>query len=51
MDISRLGNISVKEETKQELKKIISAYYDEYSGLYLKTKRFMKQMENLNHLP
>jgi len=39
LDLSRLGNISVKQETKEELKKIISAYYEEYSGLNLKTKK------------
>ncbi|MBP2241662.1 DNA repair protein RecO (recombination protein O) [Cytobacillus eiseniae] len=44
LDLSRLGNISVKPETKAELKKIIDAYYDEYSGLHLKTKRFLEQM-------
>lgn len=46
-DLSRLGNISVKEETKQELKKIISAYYEEYSGLSLKSKRFLEQIDRL----
>ncbi|MCL6585362.1 MAG: DNA repair protein RecO [Anoxybacillus sp.] len=50
-DLSRLGKISVKEETKKELNRIISAYYDEYSGLSLKTKRFLTQIEQLkNHL-
>ncbi|MFB6465774.1 DNA repair protein RecO [Cytobacillus sp. Hz8] len=48
-DLSRLGNISVKPETKAELKKVISTYYDEYSGLSLKSKRFLKQMEQLNN--
>lgn len=50
MDIHRLGSISVKEETKKELKKIISAYYDEYSGLNLKTKKFLNQMDSLKNL-
>jgi len=49
-DLSRLGNISVKEETKAELKKVISAYYEEYSGLYLKTKKFLKSMEQFRNL-
>ncbi|WP_433958818.1 DNA repair protein RecO [Cytobacillus horneckiae] len=49
-DLSRLGNISVKDMTKAELKKIISAYYDEYSGLTLKTKRFLDQMANFKGL-
>lgn len=45
LDLSRLGNISVKPETKAELKKVITTYYDEYSGLNLKTKKFLNQME------
>lgn len=49
-DLSRLGNISVKNETKQELKKIIGAYYDEYSGLHLKTKKFLDSMEKFRNL-
>ncbi|RLQ98186.1 DNA repair protein RecO [Falsibacillus albus] len=44
-DVNRLGNISVKPETKEELKNIISSYYDEYSGLYLKSKKFLKEMD------
>ena len=47
LDLSRLGSISVKEETKADIKKIIQAYYDEYSGLHLKTKRFLDQLDNL----
>jgi DNA repair protein RecO (recombination protein O) len=47
MDLKRLGSISVKPETKKQLHFIIDQYYDEYSGLYLKTKRFLTQMESL----
>lgn len=50
LDIGRLGNISVKDSTKSELKKVITAYYDEYSGLNLKTKKFLKQMDQLKGL-
>lgn len=49
-DLSRLGNISVKSETKSELKKVISAYYDEYSGLHLKSKKFLNSMEQFRSL-
>ncbi|WP_043933915.1 DNA repair protein RecO [Bacillus sp. EB01] len=45
-DLSRLGNISVKQETKDELKKVISAYYEEYSGLNLKSKKFLNSMDS-----
>ncbi|MFD1736589.1 DNA repair protein RecO [Bacillus salitolerans] len=44
-DIRRLGNITVKDETKRELKAVISNFYDEYSGLSLKSKRFLNQLE------
>ncbi|KAB7708737.1 DNA repair protein RecO [Bacillus aerolatus] len=46
-DLSRLGSINVKEETKKELRAAISMYYDEYSGLYLKSRRFLDQMEKM----
>ncbi|NEY19693.1 DNA repair protein RecO [Bacillus ginsengihumi] len=46
-DIGRLGNISVKPETKKELRNTISMYYDEYSGLHLKSKRFLDQIDHL----
>lgn len=49
-DLSRLGNIDVKAETKAELKKVITAYYDEYSGLHLKTKRFLNQMDKMRDM-
>ncbi|MCR2820428.1 DNA repair protein RecO [Lederbergia panacisoli] len=46
-DIHRLGSISVKPETKKELKDAIALYYDEYSGLHLKSKRFLDQLDKL----
>ncbi|PLR76993.1 DNA repair protein RecO [Bacillus sp. V3-13] len=49
-DLSRLGNISVKQETKDELKKVISAYYEEYSGLHLKTKKFLDQIDKMRDM-
>ncbi|MCP3764267.1 DNA repair protein RecO [Domibacillus sp. A3M-37] len=44
-DLDRLGSIDVKESTKKELRAAISMYYDEYAGLYLKSRRFLEQME------
>ncbi|MDQ0205547.1 DNA repair protein RecO [Alkalicoccobacillus murimartini] len=48
MNLHRLGNISLKAETKQELKQIIRAYYDEYSGVVLKSRRFLDQLDRMN---
>lgn len=47
LDLNRLGNISVKPQTKAELKLVIDSYYDEYSGLFLKTRKFLDQLEKL----
>lgn len=44
-DIKRLGKISVKETTKAEIRTILDAYYDEYAGIQLKSKRFLKQLK------
>ncbi|PTL40542.1 DNA repair protein RecO [Alkalicoccus saliphilus] len=44
---SRIGKISVKSSTKKELKDTLEAYYEEYVGVYIKAKRFLKQMEDL----
>ncbi|MDQ0161307.1 DNA repair protein RecO [Aeribacillus alveayuensis] len=49
LDLSRLGQVSVKDETKKELRWVIDEYYQEYSGLSLKSKRFLKQLDNLRN--
>jgi len=48
IDITKIGSINVKEKTKKELELCISTYYEEYSGIYLKTKRFLKQLADLS---
>ncbi|MEG9463482.1 MAG: DNA repair protein RecO, partial [Bacillus amyloliquefaciens] len=40
----------LKQETKNEIKRVIDLYYEEYSGLYLKSKRFLDQMESMKNL-
>jgi DNA repair protein RecO (recombination protein O) len=49
-DLSRLGKIDVKPETKAQLKQVIAAYYDEYSGLRLKTRKFLDQMVKMKDI-
>ncbi|MCT8139690.1 DNA repair protein RecO [Anaerobacillus sp. CMMVII] len=46
-DLNRLGSISVKNETKAQLKQILEAYFEAYSGLYLKSKRFLNQIDKM----
>jgi len=48
MDLRRLGNIQVKEETKLELKKAMRALLDAQLGLQLKSRIFLDQLDKLN---
>lgn len=47
VDLNRLGKVSLKPQTKRKLKTVISQYYEEYSGIRLKSKRFLDQLETL----
>ncbi|MBY6035449.1 DNA repair protein RecO [Fictibacillus nanhaiensis] len=47
LDLARLGNVSLKKETKKELRMVFDAYMDEYSGVYLKSRKFIKQLDDL----
>lgn len=46
-DLNRLGSISVKSETREQLKQVLAVYYEEYSGLRLKSKRFLNQLDKM----
>lgn len=43
-DLERLGNISVKPETRAELKKILWLFMDHHTPLRLKSRNFLEQM-------
>src|SRR5699024_12605455 len=45
--IERIGSISVKKENKQLLRQLLDAYYEQYGGYYLKSKKFLKQLDLL----
>jgi DNA repair protein RecO (recombination protein O) len=47
IDLARLGEVSIKTETKQTIKLILSTYMEEYTGIRLKSKRFLDQLESL----
>lgn len=48
VDLGNIANISVKEENKRAIKNVLEAYYDQYGGLYIKSKKFLKQLESLS---
>lgn len=46
ISLESLENISVKEETRQQLRAFIDQLYDEYVGVKTKAKRFLESMDN-----
>jgi len=49
VDIDKISKINIKEENKKELIMFIDEYYDSLSGIYLKSKEFLKNIEILNN--
>ena len=47
LDINNVTKISLKAETKKELSLFIEEYYDTFSGIYLKSKDFLKNMKKI----
>lgn len=45
--LDRVGNISVKLENQQLIRKLLDHYYDQYGGFQLKSKRFLSQINLL----
>lgn len=48
LDLSKITKLEVKKETKKEISEFISEYYDKYSGLYLKSKTFLRNLKKLD---
>jgi len=49
VDINRVTKLDIKSEIKKELDDFITEYYDEYSGLYLKSKSFLKNLTKISN--
>ncbi len=47
IDIRRLGEVTISPDTKLELRTLINIYYDRNSGLQLKSKKFLEQVNSL----
>jgi len=45
--IERLGTVSVKPDNKRLLRLLLDAYYDQYGSYYLKSRRVLKQLDQL----
>ncbi len=47
VDISKIEKIDISDAIKNEINEFIDDYYDRYSGLYLKTKSFLKNINKI----
>jgi DNA repair protein RecO (recombination protein O) len=48
LDLTRLGNVDVKADTRAELKTIMRAFMDVQLGLRLKSQNFLDQLDKYN---
>lgn len=46
VDISKISNLDIDENTANKINEIINEYYDTYSGIHPKSKSFLKKLEN-----
>ena len=45
--LERVNSISLKAENRTMLRRLLDAYYDEYGGYKLKSKKFLQQIHHL----
>ena len=47
VDIKSVNKLSIKEDIINEINRFITSYYDDYTGLYLKSKDFLRTIQKL----
>lgn len=47
VDISKISKLEISDKVKLEINTFLNEYYDKYTGLYLKTKDFLKNLSKL----
>ncbi|MBQ9013230.1 MAG: DNA repair protein RecO [Bacilli bacterium] len=47
VDISKISKLNLSEDVKKEINDFLDDYYDRYTGLYLKSKNFLKTLAKL----
>ncbi len=45
VDISKISELDIDEEVSNEINHIIEEYYEEYSGVFVKSKKMLKDLE------
>ena len=47
VDISKISKLEISDKVKREINNFLDDYYDKYTGLYLKTKTFLKDLNKI----
>ena len=47
VDISKITKLDISQTVKNEIDKFLDEYYDDYTGLYLKSKKFLKDLNKI----
>ena len=47
VEIKSISKLSIKENIINEINRFLTSYYDDYTGLYLKSKDFLKTIQKL----
>lgn len=50
IDINSISEIKIKDDTIQEINYFLDKYYERYTGIYLKSKDFLKRINKLTEL-
>lgn len=48
VDISNISKVDIKDSVSREINRFLDDYYDRYTGLYLKSKSFIQEVNKLN---
>ena len=47
VDIKSINKLDIKKDIIEEINHFLTSYYDDYTGLYLKSKDFLKTIQKL----
>lgn len=47
VDINKITKLDISDETMKEINSFIDQYYEDYTGIYLNSKRFLKNLNKL----
>lgn len=48
VDISKISKLEISESVTKEIDRFLNAYYDNYTGLYIKSKKFLETLKNIS---